>query len=101
MAKRQAKSSVRPSHLNVRKQRIEYWAFSNRTKTNHCTATLGAALMEKRSESALFQDDRRPRLELYRLGEEREKLLERVNFDQKLFANKQALKHKDNPDFTR
>jgi hypothetical protein len=40
-------------------------------------------------------------MDLYQLGQQREKLLERNNFDQKLFANKQALRHKENEDFQR
>lgn len=90
--------ATRPGHLMARKQRIERWALTARTKTIRSTS---ASLAQKRSESALFQEDRRLRMELYRLGEEREKLLERFNFDQKLFANKQALKYKDNPEVLR
>jgi len=97
---------VRPGQLSVRRQRIERWAHKGRStsmnnKAIRSAAILGTSLIQKRSESSLFQADRRLNMDLFQLGEQREKLLEQYNFDQKLFANKQALLHKDNQDILR
>lgn len=65
------------------------------------TVSTGTSLVQKRAEGSLIQGDRRLKVNLYRLGEQREKSLEQHNFDQKLFANKQALRYKENPDIQR
>jgi hypothetical protein len=93
--------STRPGQLPVRKQRIERWLNKGRSvsmndEPTRISTSLGSALTQKRSESSLLQADRRLNTHLIQLGEQREKLIERHNFDQKLFANKQALHHKDN-----
>jgi hypothetical protein len=98
--------SIRPGQLSVRRQRIERWAYkdrniSNNDKAMRSSALLGTSLIEKRSESSFIQAGRRLNMDLYQLGQQREKLLERNNFEQKLFANKQALRHKENEDFQR
>jgi hypothetical protein len=93
--------------LSIRRQRIERWACKDRNTSINSKAiqssgsSLRTSLIQKRSESSVFQADRRLNMDLFQLGEEREKLLERYNFDQKLFANKQALRHKNNPDMLR
>jgi hypothetical protein len=97
---------IRPGQLSVRRQRIERWAYKGRNtssndKAMRSSALLGTSLIEKKSESSFIQADRRLNMDLYQLGQQREKLLERNNFDQKLFANKQALRHKENEDFQR
>jgi hypothetical protein len=103
MTKRHKTAPIRPGQLSIRRQRIECWAYKGRNtsisnQVLRSSATLKTSLIQKRSENSLFQADRRLNMYLYQLGEEREKLLERYNFDQKLFANKQALLHKDNQD---
>jgi hypothetical protein len=92
---------TRPSQLSIRKQCIERWAYRGRSvsindKATQSSASLEGSLSQKRSETVLFQSDRRLNTHLFQLGEQRQKLIERHNFDQKLFANKQAIRHKDN-----
>ncbi|CAF2865474.1 unnamed protein product [Rotaria sp. Silwood2] len=93
---------TRLGHLLVRKQRIERWAFKERSSSTSNTATttsasLGTVSAQKRSESTYSQIGRKLNIHLLQLSEQRQKVIERRNFDQKLFANRQALKHKDNP----
>lgn len=93
-------------HRSPRKQRIERWAYENRDRSMHeqilqSSTASGTSVEQQRAESSFIQADRRLKVELYRLGEQREKSLEQHNFNQKLFANKQALRHKDNPDIQR
>ncbi|CAF1228590.1 unnamed protein product [Adineta steineri] len=59
----------------IRKQRIERWV---------------------NKENTFFQVDRVLNTKLFQLGEQREKLIKQHNYHQKIFANKQALRHKDN-----
>jgi siderophore synthetase component len=97
---------IRPGQLSVRKQRIERWAYKGRNDSSNdkairSSALLGSSLIEKKSESSFIQEDRRLNMDLYQLGQQREKLLKQHNFDQKLFAAKQAIRHKDNDDFQR
>jgi hypothetical protein len=94
-------AAIRPRQLPVRRQRIERWASKGRNvsiddKPIRISTCIGTSLTQKQSESSFFQADRRLNTHLIQLGEEREKLIERNNFDQKLFAHKQALHHKDN-----
>ncbi|CAF0858330.1 unnamed protein product [Rotaria sordida] len=92
----------RLGHFLVRKQRIERWAYKGRSLSISDTAkttsaSLGTISVQKRSESSYSQIGRKLDIHLLQLGEQRQKVIERRNFDQKLFANKQALKHKENP----
>lgn len=92
---------VRMGHLLARKQRIERWAYKGRSSSISDTATttsaaLGTVSAQKRSESTYAQSGRKLNIHLLQLSEQRQKTIERNNFDQKLFANKQALKYKDN-----
>ena len=97
---------VRSGHLLARKHRIERWAYSGRSSSTNDTTTttsvgLGTLSAQKRSESSYSQVGRILNIQLLQLSEQRQKLIERNNFDQKLFANKQALKHKNNPNILR
>lgn len=95
------RSSPTPSiqHPN-RKQRIERWTHKARTPLNYNVKVLRAphilnpSLTQKRAENRLFQYDRRLNVDLSQLGEQREKLIDQENFNQKLFARKQVLLHK-------
>lgn len=69
----------------VRKQRIERWVHKDR-REHLSEASDGMACPMKRRLNA----------HVYQLGEQRQRLIEQSNFDQKLFANKQAVRHKDN-----
>lgn len=53
------------------------------------------------SFSSISQVKHRFDQELYQLGELRQRTIEQNNFNQKLFANKQAMKHKENPSILR
>ncbi len=91
----------RLGYLLARKQRIERWAYKARSSSisdtaTTASATLGAASAQKRSESSYSQAGRKLNIRLLQLSEQRQKTIDQRNFDQKLFANKQALKHKDN-----
>lgn len=95
-------ASGRVSHLVARKHRIERWAFKGRSasitdSSVAASAALGMSPGQKHSERSYSQIGRKLDLHLLQLSEQRQKVIERRNFDQKLFANKQALKHKDNP----
>lgn len=97
---------TRPGHLSIRKQRIERWVYKGRSVSMSSKAigssnALGTSLIQKRAESSLFQTERQLNMYLFQLGEKRDKLTERVNFEQKLFANKQALRHKNNQEILR
>lgn len=99
-------AATRSNPLAVRKQRIEHWAFDQQGESFHdqilqSSAAASSSLEQRRAESSFIQADHRLKVNLYRLGEQREKALERFNFDQKLFANKQALRHKDNTEIQR
>jgi hypothetical protein len=92
---------VRMGYLLARKQRIERWAYKGRSSSIRDTATTSSAALktdtaQKRSESTYSQSGRLLNIHLLQLSEQRQKIIERHNFDQKLFANKQAIKHKDN-----
>ena len=102
------KSAVpaRSGQLLARKHRIERWAYGGRSSSVNDTATttsaaLGTSSSQKRSENSYSQVGRILDIQLLQLSEQRQKLIEQNNFDQKLFANKQALKHKDNPSVLR
>lgn len=106
MTERYKTTPNRPGQLSVRKQRIERWAYKGRSKSMNAkamgsSAVLETSLLQKRAESSLFQAERQLNIELLQLGEQRDKLIEQVNFEQKLFANKQALKQKDNQEILR
>lgn len=93
---------ARLGYLLARKQRIERWAYDERNSTSNDTAnitsaSLGISSAQKRSESSYSQAGRILNIRLLQLSEQRQKLIDQNNFDQKIFANKQALKHKDNP----
>ena len=101
-ANQQSTVSTRLGYLLARKHRIERWAFTGRNSSNNDTAnttsaSLGASSAQKRSESSYSQAGRVLNIQLLQLSEQRQKLIDQNNFDQKIFANKQALKHKDNP----
>jgi hypothetical protein len=103
---RTSTAPARMGHLLARKQRIEHWAYKGRSSSTSDTATtasaaLGTVSAQKRSESTYSQAHRVLNIELLQLSERRQKIIERNNFDQKLFANKQALKHKDNQNILR
>ncbi len=92
---------LRSTYLLARKHRIERWAYKERSSSIAGSATtssaaLGTLSAQKRSESSYSQSGRVLNIHLLQLSEQRQKTIERNNFDQKLFANKQALKHKDN-----
>lgn len=100
------RQALRKNPLSVRKQRIEHWAYDQRGESLQdqilqSSTAAGSSLEQRRAESSFIQADRRLKVDLYRLGDQREKALERFNFDQKLFANKQALRHKDNSEIQR
>jgi hypothetical protein len=106
--KRNRNSTVpaRTSHLLARKHRIEQWAYKGRSSSVTDTATtasaaLGTLSAQKREESSYSQAGRVLNVHLLQLSEQRQKIIERNNFDQKLFANKQAIKHKDNQNVLR
>lgn len=89
-----------------RKQRIERWAYKGRSSSINDTAktasaALGSISAQKRSESTYTQAGRVLNMQLLQLSEQRQKIIERNNFEQKLFANKQALKYKDNQNVLR
>ena len=95
-------SSARPAHLGAREQRIKRWAQTGRTgsvgtRTTPTSAALRTTVLQRRSESLFTQANRTLHTHLLHLSEERQKTIDQRNFDQKLFANKQALKHKTNP----
>jgi hypothetical protein len=97
---------ARMGHLLARKHRIEHWAYKGRSlsitdTTTTSSAVLGIASVQKRSESSYLQSGRILNIQLLQLSEQRQKAIERNNFDQKLFANKQALKYKDNQNVLR
>ncbi|CAF0945925.1 unnamed protein product, partial [Adineta ricciae] len=71
-------ASTRSSQISVRKQRIERW------------------IQKDPLENSFSQSNRLLRMGLLRLGDQREKLIERHNYNQKLFVNKQAIRYKDN-----
>ena len=93
---------ARLGHLLARQQRINRWAHQGRGASISSTAltsasTLNNASSQKRSESLFSQTNRKLHLRLLQMSEQRQKVIDQRNFDQKLFANKQALKHKENP----
>ncbi len=95
-------TSTHMNHLLARRQRIEVWALKGRSSSINATASAASALLksisaQRRSESTFTQASRTLDLQLLQLSEQRQKIIERRTFDQKIFANKQALKHKDNP----
>ena len=90
----------RTGQLVARQQRIERWVYQGRSSSSNNTITttaaaLGTAAAQKRSESSFTQTGRKLDIQLLYLSEQRQKVIEQRNFDQKLFANKQALRHKD------
>jgi hypothetical protein len=88
---------VRSGQLSVRRQRIERWVHKDRSLLINDKATQSlTSIIEKPTESAFFRSDRLLHTHLFQLAEQREKLIEQHNYHQKLFANKQALRHKDN-----
>jgi len=96
----------RLGYLLERKNRIERWAYKGRSSSIHDTATMASAALgkvsaQKRSESSYSQSGRILNIHLLQLSEQRQKVIEQNNFDQKLFANKQALKYKDNQNVLR
>jgi len=103
------KSDVPPrlGYLLARKNRIERWAYKGgRSSSISDTATTASAASgkvsaQKRSESSYSQSGRKLNIHLLQLSEQRQKVIEQNNFDQKLFANKQALKYKDNQNVLR
>ncbi len=95
-------TSAHMNHLLARRQRIEVWASRGRSSSIHTTASAASVLLksvsaQRRSESTFTQASRTLDLQLLQLSEQRQKIIERRTFDQKIFANKQALKYKDNP----
>lgn len=89
----------RASYYLARKNRIERWAFEGRSSSisdRPSSTALGTGSEPKGAENTLSQSGRLLSINLIRLSEQRQRLIEQRNFDQKLFANKQALKHKDN-----
>jgi hypothetical protein len=105
------KSNVpaRSGYLLARKHRIEHWAYKGRslsisdaaTAATEASAASGKISAQKRSESSYSQSGRILNIHLLQLSEQRQKAIEQNNFDQKLFANKQALKYKDNQNILR
>lgn len=97
----------RMGHLIARKTRIERWAYqssrsaSSKDRDSTTSLSLQNPVTQKRSESLFSQNDRKLRMHLLQLSDQRQKVIDHHNFDQKTFANKQALKHKDNPHITR
>ncbi|UJR26970.1 hypothetical protein I4U23_008277 [Adineta vaga] len=94
-------SSTRSDYPNGRKQRVERWASRRLNPSNHGTATaastlLGTVSAQKRSESSYTQSNRMLNVQLIQLGMDRQNTIDQRTFDQKLFINKQALKHKHN-----
>lgn len=98
---------ARMGHLLARKQRIEHWAYEGQStsigadRARTSSVSIRSASTQKRSESVYSQSSRRLKIHLLELGEQRQKVIDQRNFDQKLFANKQALKHKENPSVLR
>ncbi|CAF1037926.1 unnamed protein product [Rotaria sp. Silwood1] len=90
------------NHIPIRRQRIERWINKDRStsitndKIIRSSTNLKMSLRPKISDNTLYQADRRLNTELFQLGEQREKFIEQCNFDQKVFAHKQALLHKNN-----
>ncbi|CAM4809004.1 unnamed protein product [Rotaria magnacalcarata] len=88
--------------LPLRRQRIERWINKGRhTSTTNgkelqSSTTLRTSSRSNRSEIALLQADRRLNIQLFQLGKQRQKFIDKRNYDQKLFATKQVLRHKDN-----
>ncbi|CAF3332523.1 unnamed protein product [Rotaria socialis] len=93
---------LRTITLPLRRQRIERWVNKGRyTSTRkdeelRSSTTLRTSSRPNRSEIALLQADRRLNIQLFQLGKQRQKFIDRRNYDQKLFATKQVLRHKDN-----
>jgi hypothetical protein len=94
---RVSSSPARMGHLLARKQRIEHWACQRQGSSIGEIATLTASFTQQRSESLFSQSARKLHADLLQMSEQRQKVIEQHNFDQKLFANKQALKYKENP----
>ncbi|UJR22172.1 hypothetical protein I4U23_025236 [Adineta vaga] len=67
-------AALRSSQVLIRKQRIERWI---------------------QKENSFSQSNRLLQMQLHQLGDQREKLIERHNYNQKLFINKQAIRFKD------
>jgi hypothetical protein len=105
-ANKNSNAPDRMGHHLARKHRIERWAYKGRSSSITDTATtasaaLGTVSAQKRSESSYSQAGRKLNIHLLQLSEQRQKTIEQRNFDQKLFANKQALKYKDNQNVLR
>ena len=97
-----ASAPTRMGHLLARKQRIERWAYKGRSSSRGNTVTLTSAALstpsaQKSSERSFSLSNRKLDIQLMQLSEQRQKTIEQKDFDQKLFANKQALRHKDDP----
>ena len=93
---------ARLGHLLARQQRINRWAYRGRSSSITSSALTSASTLnnessQKRSESLFSQTTRKLHIRLLQMSEQRQKVIDQHNFDQKLFANKQALKHKENP----
>ena len=105
-ANQQSTAPTRMGYLLARKHRIEHWAYKGRSSSISDTATMASAVLgtqsaQKRSESSYSQAGRVLNIRLLQLSEQRQKVIDQNNFDQKLFANKQALKYKDNQNLLR
>ncbi|CAF0964566.1 unnamed protein product [Rotaria sordida] len=92
--RRKIVSTYYSGQTSIRRQRIERWINKDRSTSIINNKKIRSS---KQSDNTLFQTDRHLNVELFQLGEQREKFIEQCNFDQKLFANKQALLHKKNP----
>ena len=96
---------TRMGHLLARKQRIERWAYQTRSSSicdqESNTLTVQTSSTQKRSESLYSQTARKLNINLLQMSEQRQRVIEQHNFGQKLFANKQALKYKENPSIVR
>ncbi|CAF1061134.1 unnamed protein product [Didymodactylos carnosus] len=91
--------AIRSAQLNARKVRIERWARKGRSisiNSSASAAAIGGLANQKRSESTFIQTGKLLDVQLIQLAEQRQKTIETMNFEQKLFANKQALHLKDN-----
>lgn len=73
----------------ARRQRIERWMSKDRSE-------IIIHDQSQSSFSSMSQVKHRFNQELYNLGELRQRAIEQNNFNQKVFANKQAMKHKEN-----
>lgn len=95
-------SFVHSNKLPLRSQRIERWINKDRDhslmgeKDLRSSTSLRTSKRPNRSEIALLQSDRRLHLELVELGKQREKFIKQKDYEQKLFATKQVVVHKDN-----